>query len=600
VIELKCDCGSGLEIPASFAGEPAGCPRCGRALRAVAGGALDDHAAAPTCRLVVGAAPVGISEGPGQGEVLFLAGEKPIEVGKSEGKSLRLPGKLVSRSHCRLVPTGADWRVEDLGSTNGLFINSSRVKTHTLRHGDVLTVGDYEFRFLCGDGFAAEGAVAAATDEPVEAELEGISVDDAMAAAAAQAEAGEGEGEYDVADEPPPPPRPVRHALPARTVAVSSSLVPGHSLTTAALGPPLSCPSCHQTKVPGAKICVECGIDMRTGRPILLSQELDENALVERAENTLRVISWLLRIGWIPIGSEAFGTHKPYVIWAASLVTLLSSFWFFGQTWGSSDNYPRAGHLLLWSGDLHWLEPSFDPSRLTARERNEFRSFERSSAYEELVANPEIAQFHWYQLFTHALLHEGVLHLAGNLVFMLVLGLRVNALIGNVRTVIIYPLLAVGAGAAQMLASAHGRPMPSLGASGATMGLAGMYLVLFPIHRIYMCVWYRVGIYGAFQLLTKIWPVRGFWVVLFYISFDVLATLFGTKDGVGHWAHLGGFFAGIAVALLLLMARQVNARGGDLISVTLGKHAWALVGRPRSDNLAADDDGPRLPGPAPA
>jgi hypothetical protein len=55
----------------------------------------------------------------------------------------------------------------------------------------------------------------------------------------------------------------------------------------------------------------------------------------------------------------------------------------------------------------------------------------------------------------------------------------------------------------------------------------------------------------------------------------------------------------MAIALLLLMARQVNARGGDLISVTLGKHAWALVGRPRADNLA-DDDGPRLPGPAPA
>jgi hypothetical protein len=51
------------------------------------------------------------------------------------------------------------------------------------------------------------------------------------------------------------------------------------------------------------------------------------------------------------------------------------------------------------------------------------------------------------------------------------------------------------------------------------------------------------------------------------------------EDDVGHWAHLGGFVAGMVVALGLLFTRQVYARG-DILSVALGKKAWWFVGRP--------------------
>ena len=47
-----------------------------------------------------------------------------------------------------------------------------------------------------------------------------------------------------------------------------------------------------------------------------------------------------------------------------------------------------------------------------------------------------------------------------------------------------------------------------------------------------------------------------------------------------HWAHLGGFVAGMVFALGLLLTRAVNANGSDILSVALGKHAWALVGKP--------------------
>jgi len=119
-----------------------------------------------------------------------------------------------------------------------------------------------------------------------------------------------------------------------------------------------------------------------------------------------------------------------------------------------------------------------------------------------------------------------------------------------------------------------------LGASGAIMGLAGMYFVLFPVHKVHMAAWLRWGFFLPIHLELGMFAVRGFWVVLFYIAFDVAFTALGAEDDVAHWAHLGGFLAGAGLALVLLFSRLVNARGGDILSAVLGRHAWALIGKP--------------------
>ena len=66
-----------------------------------------------------------------------------------------------------------------------------------------------------------------------------------------------------------------------------------------------------------------------------------------------------------------------------------------------------------------------------------------------------------------------------------------------------------------------------------------------------------------------------------WLSFDVISTLLRSRDGVAHWAHLGGFIAGMIIATGLLISRLESANHGDLLSVMLGRWSWPLIGKPK-------------------
>jgi membrane associated rhomboid family serine protease len=113
------------------------------------------------------------------------------------------------------------------------------------------------------------------------------------------------------------------------------------------------------------------------------------------------------------------------------------------------------------------------------------------------------------------------------------------------------------------------------------MGMAGMYLVLYPLHKIYMAGWWRWGLIGGFKLHYRFFAVRSFWVVLGYIALDVLMVILDARDGVAHWAHIAGLAGGIVLAMVLLVGRMIYS-GSDLLSLALGRHAWPLMGTPHS------------------
>lgn len=326
--------------------------------------------------------------------------------------------------------------------------------------------------------------------------------------------------------------------------------------------PSAACPSCGRPLPPNTKICVNCGVNVATGRSIVTSRGLDEGLVYSNAEQVLRWISWIVPTGILPVASEAMGSRRPYATWAIAVLTVFVSVWFWFSTDAQMGSRKK---LMLWSGNE-------SPSAELILE-----------AHNALPPGQQVVgRFRWYQLGTHALLHGDIFHLAGNLLFLLIFGSRVAALIGNIATVVLYPILAVLAALAHMVSAASGEPEPMIGASGAIMGLAGMYFVLFPVNRMHMAAWFRWWFF--FRLGT--WAMRGFWAVLIYIAFDILYVAIGAETGVAHWAHLGGFIAGGVLALILLLCRLLNAGRGDLISVVLGRHAWKLIGRPsESDRL---------------
>lgn len=363
------------------------------------------------------------------------------------------------------------------------------------------------------------------------------------------------------------------------------------------LGPPRKCPICKREWPSRAIICTDCGVDLKTGRSPLKSQEDSLNQAYATTDALVPAISYISWLGIWPVASEAYGRFTPWVTRGIALLTTIVSCWymvvFLFAGWFNIDPDPEHMRLMLWGGDVDALVAAVeteadDPNSAAGQtadgrlEPNAIPRMVMAAQLADMKSQAEFMEYHPYQLISHMFLHGDLFHLIGNLIFLIVLGSRVNALIGNVLTLILYPLLGIAAALAELAAHEGGFPSALIGASGAIMGLAGMYLVFFPVHKVHVAAWLR---FTLFHYSSTIFSMRGFWVVLFYISFDVLFTILGAEDGVAHWAHLGGFIVGMAVALALLFARVVNARGGDIISVILGHRARALVGMPNRKEL---------------
>ena len=65
-------------------------------------------------------------------------------VGRAARADFVLDAKMVSRVHCRLTAGATELEVQDLKSTNGTFVNGSRVARSSLKDGDRLGVGRVE------------------------------------------------------------------------------------------------------------------------------------------------------------------------------------------------------------------------------------------------------------------------------------------------------------------------------------------------------------------------------------------------------------------------------------------------------------------------
>ena len=71
-----------------------------------------------------------VTGGPLAGTTLQLD-KQPVTIGRADGSTLVISDDYVSSNHARLVPDGDAWVLEDLGSTNGTFLDRDRVTAKT-------------------------------------------------------------------------------------------------------------------------------------------------------------------------------------------------------------------------------------------------------------------------------------------------------------------------------------------------------------------------------------------------------------------------------------------------------------------------------------
>jgi len=151
-------------------------------------------------------------------------------------------------------------------------------------------------------------------------------------------------------------------------------------------------------------------------------------------------------------------------------------------------------------------------------------------------------------LFGHIWLHGGIIHLLGNLLFLWIFGNAVCAKIGNLAYLPIYLVLGLFAGIAHLVFQGGA----AIGASGAIMGIVGIYLVFFPENDI-TC--YFVFIF-FFRPIIREFTVSSYWMVLFWLAFDIFGAI---RQGgtVAYFSHLGGFAVGFGLAILMLKMKWV-------------------------------------------
>ncbi len=69
-------------------------------------------------------------------------------LGRSDGAAIRVDDPFASSAHARIFPQGDYMYLEDMGSTNGTYLNGRQVKvTERLKMADVIRIGDSEYRY---------------------------------------------------------------------------------------------------------------------------------------------------------------------------------------------------------------------------------------------------------------------------------------------------------------------------------------------------------------------------------------------------------------------------------------------------------------------
>ncbi|KAF1722054.1 rhomboid family intramembrane serine protease [Pseudoxanthomonas wuyuanensis] len=153
------------------------------------------------------------------------------------------------------------------------------------------------------------------------------------------------------------------------------------------------------------------------------------------------------------------------------------------------------------------------------------------------------------RMLSSAFLHGDAMHLIGNMIFLLALGVLLEGAIGPFRFLGVYLLGAFGASAAS-LAWRWGDASSGLGASGAVAALMGAFCVVWGRQPVRFFYWFGV----VFDYVKA----PAIWLLPAWLGWEVYNLWTNGEAGIGFDAHAGGLVCGALTGALLVMTGQLR------------------------------------------
>jgi membrane associated rhomboid family serine protease len=204
-------------------------------------------------------------------------------------------------------------------------------------------------------------------------------------------------------------------------------------------------------------------------------------------------------------------------------------------------------------------------------------------------------RLHPVQWVTHNFLHNGFMHLAGNMLFLWAFGIVVEGKLGPVKYLLAY--LAIGAlhGAlVQTVFVRSGLDGHAAGASAVIYGLLAACMVWAPRNELNCLAILLVGL----RTMVFHWDLYYTTVALIYIGEQVINLLIwgalGGKVMISELGHLSGAFWGTVVAVTLLKTRLVDCENWDLFSLWTKRRNLAKSWKKRVEQLDRQKENLRL------
>ncbi len=176
----------------------------------------------------------------------------------------------------------------------------------------------------------------------------------------------------------------------------------------------------------------------------------------------------------------------------------------------------------------------------------------------EIPAPVPLAQAAWWvTLITAMFMHGGLLHLAGNMLFLWIFGNNIEDSMGRVRFLLFYVLAGLISVYAQSLVD-PASTVPTIGASGAVAGVLGGYALLYPRARVLSLV---IVIFFVTLIEIPALLLLGVWFVLQFLPAvgQTAVTDLAGGDNIAYLAHVAGFVFGLVAIKAFADRRRVEA-----------------------------------------